>query len=115
MAQTNPASYMDPFMATLANWLTRNDDLHGGRDNDKKECKRLEKLRPRILALYYAKQDLLLACDKPIFELPIHTHMQLGSTLSRPLSNAPLPTQKSIYATPIIQSLISSPMQDPIH
>jgi hypothetical protein len=58
-------------------WISRNEDLHG-RDNDEKERKRLEKLRPRILALY-AKKDLLMACDKPILELPIHTRMKLHS------------------------------------
>ena len=38
----------------------------------------MEKLRPRILALC-AKHNLLHACDKPIFELPIHDRMKLHS------------------------------------
>jgi hypothetical protein len=59
-------------------WLARNDDLHGRRNKDEKERKRLEKLCPRVLALY-AKQDLLLASDKPIFELPIQERMKLHS------------------------------------
>jgi hypothetical protein len=58
-------------------WLIRNDDLHG-RDKDKQERKRIAKLRPHVLALY-SKQDLLLACDKPIFELPIRERMKLHS------------------------------------
>jgi hypothetical protein len=57
-------------------WLTRNEDLHGRNDNEK-EYKRLKNLRPpRIIALH-AKQDLLLAYDKQIFELPIHDCMLL--------------------------------------
>jgi hypothetical protein len=50
-------------------WLNRNDYLHG-RDNDEKERKGIEQLRFRVLALYL-KQDLLLACDRPIFDMPI--------------------------------------------
>jgi hypothetical protein len=53
------------------------DHLHG-RKKDKKERKQLERPRPRIIALH-AKQDSLLACNKPIFELPIHDRMQLHS------------------------------------
>ena len=58
-------------------WLTRNKDLHG-REKDEQEGKRLEKLHPRGIALYF-KVDLLLACDKPIFELPILERMKLHS------------------------------------
>jgi hypothetical protein len=58
-------------------WLNRNDDLHG-RENDEKERKRIEQLRFRVLALY-SKGDLLLACDKPIFDMPIDERMKLKS------------------------------------
>jgi hypothetical protein len=58
-------------------WLIRNDDLHG-RDKDEQERKRMEKLRPHVLALY-SKQSLLLACDKSILELPIQERMKLHS------------------------------------
>jgi hypothetical protein len=58
-------------------WLNRNDDLHG-RENDEKERKRIEQLRFRVLALY-SKRDLLLACDKPIFDMPIDERMKLKS------------------------------------
>ena len=42
--------------------------LHG-KEKDEQERKQLEKLHPRIIALY-SKVDVLLACNKPIFELP---------------------------------------------
>jgi hypothetical protein len=60
-------------------WFFRveEDHLHG-RKNDEKERKQLERPRPRIIALH-AKQDSLLACNKPIFELPIHDRTQLHS------------------------------------
>jgi hypothetical protein len=58
-------------------WLKRNDDLHG-RQNDEKEGKRIEQLRFRVLALC-SKRDLLLACDKPIFDMPIDERMKLKS------------------------------------
>jgi hypothetical protein len=59
-------------------WLNHNDeDLHG-RENDEKERKRIEQLRFRVLAVY-SKQDLLLACDKPIFDMPINERMKLKS------------------------------------
>jgi hypothetical protein len=52
-------------------WLLRNDDLHG-RDKEEKERKRLDKLTPRIHVIY-ALKDRLLACDKPILDLPPST------------------------------------------
>jgi hypothetical protein len=58
-------------------WLNRNDDLHG-HENDEKERKRIEQLRFRVLALH-SKHDLLLACDKPIFDMPIDEPMKLKS------------------------------------
>jgi hypothetical protein len=58
-------------------WLLRNDDLHG-RDKEEKERKRIDKLTPRIHAIY-ALKDRLLACDKPILDLPIHDRLQLHS------------------------------------
>ena len=57
--------------------LARNEDLHG-KEKDEQERKRLEKLHPRVIA-FYSKVDLLLACDKPIFELPILERMKLHS------------------------------------
>ena len=60
-------------------WLARNEDLLHGKEKDEQERKRLEKLHPRIIALY-SKVDLLLACDKPIFDLPILERMKLHST-----------------------------------
>ena len=56
-------------------WLARNEDLHS-RKKKEQGRKRLEKLHPRVIALY-SKVDLLLACDKPIFELPILERMKL--------------------------------------
>jgi hypothetical protein len=58
-------------------WINRNDDRHGG-ENDEKERKRIEQLRFRVLALY-SKRDLLLACDKPIFDTPIDERIKLKS------------------------------------
>ena len=58
-------------------WLARNDDLHG-KEKDEQERKQLEKLYPWVITLY-SKVDLLLACDKPIFELPILEWMTLHS------------------------------------
>jgi hypothetical protein len=59
-------------------WLTKTeDDLHGCNSHEK-ERKRLQKLHPRITALH-AKQGLLLASNKQIFEFPIHDHMPLHS------------------------------------
>ena len=58
-------------------WLIRNEDLHG-RDKDEAERKRLEKLRPRVSALY-ATRDSLLATDKSIFDLPMHQRLQQHS------------------------------------
>ena len=58
-------------------WLARNEDLHG-KEKDEQERKRLEKIHPRVTALY-SKVDLLLACDKPIFDLPILERMKLHS------------------------------------
>ncbi len=58
-------------------WLIQNADLHG-REKDEKETKRLDKLRPRAIALY-SKQALLFTCDKPIFELPILERLKLNS------------------------------------
>ena len=72
MAQTHPTSLLDPPVATLARLQCH------GREKDEKERKRLEKLQPRVLALY-SKVDLLLACDKPIFELPIQEWLKLHS------------------------------------
>ena len=60
-------------------WLARNDNLHS-REKDEKERKRLEKLPPRVFALYSKVDLLLLACDKPrIFELPIQERLKLHS------------------------------------
>jgi hypothetical protein len=53
-------------------WINRNDDRHGG-ENDEKE-----QLRFRVLALY-SKRDLLLTCDKPIFDMPIDERIKLKS------------------------------------
>jgi hypothetical protein len=58
-------------------WLPRNEDLHG-HDNDEKERKRIDKLRFQIHALH-SKQSLLLACDRPIFDLPIDEGVKLKS------------------------------------
>ena len=58
-------------------WLIRNDDLHR-RDKEEKKHKRLAKQRPRILALYSTK-DRLLACDKPILDLPLPDRLKLHS------------------------------------
>jgi hypothetical protein len=58
-------------------WLLRNEDPRG-HDNDEKERKRIDKLRFQIHALY-SKQPLLLACDRPIFDLPIDERMKLKS------------------------------------
>ncbi len=58
-------------------WIQRNEDLHG-HENDEKERKRIDKLRFQIQALY-SKQPMLLACDRPIFDLPIDERMKLKS------------------------------------
>jgi hypothetical protein len=58
-------------------WLNRNDDLHG-RENDEKERKRIEQLRFSVLALC-SERDLLLACGKPMFDMPIDERMNLKS------------------------------------
>jgi hypothetical protein len=58
-------------------WLERNEDLHG-REKDEREKKRLEKIRPRIIALYNT-HDSLLANDKQIFELPLLDRLQHSS------------------------------------
>jgi hypothetical protein len=102
-------------------WLTRTeDDLHG-RDSNEKECKRLQMLRPRITALH-AKQGLLLASDKQIFELPIHDCMLRHSRkletcwvrlVTRPLSKEHSPMLNSTFVTPIIPYQISPPLHDP--
>jgi hypothetical protein len=103
-------------------WLTRNEDLHGC-DNDEK-CKRLIQSYaqcPTITALH-AKQDLLLASDKQIFELPINACMLLHShkleiwvrLLRRPaLSKEHSPTLNSTFVTPIMPSLISLHLHGP--
>ena len=90
--------------------LACNNDLHGHK-KDKKECKGLEKLQPRVLTLY-SKVDLLLACNnKPSFEIPIQEQMKLHivkqeletwvelitPTVKRALADA----QLSTFATPI--------------
>ena len=59
VAQIHPPSSLDLYLWQL--WFALNDDLHG-RENSEKEGERLEKLHPRVLALY-SKVDLLLACD----------------------------------------------------
>jgi hypothetical protein len=59
-------------------WLLRNDDLHG-RDHQQLEQKRIEKLTPRIVALY-DKADILLAADKDIFAtIPLQTRLTFPS------------------------------------
>jgi hypothetical protein len=58
-------------------WLSRNDDLHG-RDRQKQEQKRIQKLIPRITALY-KKADLLLAANRDIFSIPLHTCLTFPS------------------------------------
>jgi hypothetical protein len=58
-------------------WLIRNDDLHG-RDKFEKERKRIDKLTPRIIALY-AQKDILLAQDKDILALPITDRLKQHS------------------------------------
>jgi hypothetical protein len=58
-------------------WILQNEDLHG-HGNDEKELKRINKLRFQIHTLY-SKQPLLLACDRPIFDLPIDERMKLKS------------------------------------
>jgi hypothetical protein len=73
-------------------WLIRNEDLHG-RDKDENERKRLEKLHPRVVALY-AKKDSLLARDKTILALPIQDRMQLHSRELATWVNLVTPTIK---------------------
>jgi hypothetical protein len=58
-------------------WLIRNDDLHG-RDRQQREKKCIEKLTPRIVALY-DKADTVLAADKDIFAIPIDTQLTFPS------------------------------------
>jgi hypothetical protein len=72
-------------------WLARNEDLHS-RNGDEKERKRLEKPHPRITV--HAKQDLLLASDKQIFELPIHDHMLLHGRELETWARLVMPTVK---------------------
>ena len=99
-------------------WLARKDE---------QERKRLEKLHLRVIALY-SKVDLLLACDKPIFELPILERMTQHSreletwvrlvtptVLSLPPSSEPSKTPPSTFAAPITTSSTSSLLQDQIH
>ena len=64
-----------PTFGNFCLWLARNNDQHGG-EKDENERKRLEKLQPQVLTLY-SKVDLLLAYDKPIFELPIQEQVKL--------------------------------------
>jgi hypothetical protein len=59
-------------------WLLRNDDLHG-RDRQQRELQRIEKLTPRVTALY-AKADLLLAADKDIFAIPLPVRLTFPSS-----------------------------------
>jgi hypothetical protein len=58
-------------------WLTRNNDLHG-REKNERECKRIEKLAPQVIALY-AQVDHLLASDKILFDTPIAERLQAPS------------------------------------
>jgi hypothetical protein len=58
-------------------WLMRNDDLHG-RDRPQREQKRMEKLKPKVTALY-AQVGSLLAEDKVLFDVPIQTKLKLSS------------------------------------
>jgi hypothetical protein len=58
-------------------WLLSNDDLHG-RDRQQREQKRLEKLTPKVEALYDQATTLLTA-DKEIFAIPIHTRLTFPS------------------------------------
>jgi hypothetical protein len=58
-------------------WLSRNNDLHG-RDRQQREHKHIQKLIPCITALY-EKADLLLAADKDIFSVPLHTRLTFPS------------------------------------
>ena len=66
-----------------------------GREKDEKERRRLERLQPRVLLALYSKVDLLLACDKPIFDLPtiqervklFSRELEPGYGLSLPLAN----------------------------
>jgi hypothetical protein len=51
--------------------------LHG-RDRQQREKKRLEKLTPKIEALY-AKAELLLAADRDVFAIPIQTRLTFPS------------------------------------
>jgi hypothetical protein len=58
-------------------WLIRNDDLHG-RGRQQREQKRIEKLTPRIIALY-EQAGSLLAADREIFAIPLHTRLTFPS------------------------------------
>jgi hypothetical protein len=58
-------------------WLIRNDDLHG-RDRQQREQKRIEKLAPRIIALYETSGSLLVT-DRDIFAIPLHTRLTFPS------------------------------------
>jgi hypothetical protein len=58
-------------------WLIRNDDLHG-RDRPEREKRRIEKLAPRVTALY-AKADTLLVADRDIFAIPLTTRLTFPS------------------------------------
>jgi hypothetical protein len=71
-------------------WLIRNDDLHG-RDRQQREKKRIEKLTPRIRALY-AKADTLLAADRDIFSIPLATRLTFPSGELKTWINLVTPT-----------------------
>jgi hypothetical protein len=58
-------------------WLLRNDDLHG-RDRQQREQKRIQKLTPRVTALY-EKAEMLLAKDKDLFAIPLETRLTFPS------------------------------------
>jgi hypothetical protein len=58
-------------------WLLRNDDMHG-RDRPEREKRRIEKLAPRVTALY-EKADTLLAADRDIFAIPLTTRLTFPS------------------------------------
>ena len=120
LAQTHPASSCSgPTYGTYGS-IARKDDLHG-REKDKKECKRLEKLEPRVLALY-SKVDSLLACQKPISELPIQERLKLHSReleswiqelVIPAVKSEPSPTLLSTFVVPTTPSQLSSLLQGP--
>jgi hypothetical protein len=51
-------------------WILRNEDLHGC-DRQQREQKRIQKLTPRVTALY-EKAEMLLAEDKVLFDILFH-------------------------------------------